>query len=256
MATRIPWPGFPRGFTKSVGACVVPRTSPTAIERTSSLCTADHAPIDKTSAANASHPPKKRKLSSDTFATPETQAEVHTAPSSRANGNSTFAQPHASNKGAVKVPTTQSSLVSKLSLIGGVEVLRDLRHTLLHLSPHSSHNSLVPNQDTGLPSTSGPLDKLLSLRSTQVLSILRTELEVIEVGEQLRSASAISRPLSRCEAPAEVLRLEIDDTILDTDMERSRQDLHALLEPCGLGKSFGECHKGTIQARGRDTHRR
>ena len=185
MATRIPWPGFPRGFTKSVGACVVPRTSPTAIERTSSLCTADHAPIDKTSAANASHPPKKRKLSSDTFATPETQAEVHTAPSSRANGNSTFAQPHASNKGAVKVPTTQSSLVSKLSLIGGVEVLRDLRHTLLHLSPHSSHNSLVPNQDTGLPSTSGPLDKLLSLRSTQVLSILRTELEASEAGEQL-----------------------------------------------------------------------
>lgn len=70
----------------------------------------------------------------------------------------------------------------------------------------------------------------------------------------LRSASAISRPLSRCEAPAEVLRLETDNTLLDTDIERSRQDLHALLEPCGLGKSFGDCYKGTIQARGRDVH--
>lgn len=130
-------------------------------------------------------PQKKRKLSSDTFVAPETQAEVHTAPSSRANGSFTFAQPRASNKGAVKVSTTQPSPVSKLSLIGGVEVLGDLRHTLLHLRSHSSHSSLVPNQDMGVPSTSGPLDKLLSLRSTHVFSILRIELEAIEVGEQL-----------------------------------------------------------------------
>ena len=37
----------------------------------------------------------------------------------------------------------------------------------------------------------------------------------------LRSASALSRFLSRGQAPAEILRLEIDDT-LDTDTEYSR----------------------------------
>ena len=85
----------------------------------------------------------------------------------------------------MKVSTTQPGLVSKLSLIGSVEVLGDLRHTLFCSRSQSSHSSLVPNQDPGLPSASGLLDELPSLRSTQVLSILMTELEVIEVGVQL-----------------------------------------------------------------------
>ena len=88
-------------------------------------CTPDHAPIDRSSATNVGHREKKRKLGSDVIAAPTPQAEVHTTPSSEPKGNSTFMQPHVSDKGAAEVSTIPPGLVSKLSLIGGIEVLRE-----------------------------------------------------------------------------------------------------------------------------------
>lgn len=66
----------------------------------------------------------------------------------------------------------------------------------------------------------------------------------------LRSASALSRSLSRGKAPTEILRLEIDDTLLDTDTEYSRQDLDAFLVPCGVVTPLGSSHTSAMQAQG------
>ena len=63
----------------------------------------------------------------------------------------------------------------------------------------------------------------------------------------LRSASALSRSLIRCQAPAEMLRLGTDDTLLDADTEYSRQDLDALLEPCGVVTPLRESTEPTVQ---------
>ena len=66
----------------------------------------------------------------------------------------------------------------------------------------------------------------------------------------LRSASALSRSLSRGKAPTEILRLEIDNTLLETDTEYSRQDLDAFLEPCGVVTPLGSSHTSAMQAQG------
>lgn len=65
----------------------------------------------------------------------------------------------------------------------------------------------------------------------------------------LRSASALSHSLTRGQAPAEILRLETDDILLDADTKYSRQDLEALLEPCGVVTPLGDSHK-SIQVQG------
>lgn len=66
----------------------------------------------------------------------------------------------------------------------------------------------------------------------------------------LRSATALSYSLIRNQAPAEILRLEIDDTLLDPDTEYSRQDLDGLLEPCGVITPLEDCCNDTLQVRG------
>ncbi len=177
--------GFAQGFAKSVEASAIPRTTPAAIERMSPSCTPDHAPIDRSSAANFGRREKKRKLCSDAVAAPNPQAEVHTIPPSESKGNSTFVQPYVSNKGAAEVSSIPPGLASKLSLIGGVEVLRDLKHTLFRLRSPSSKGSPVPKHETDALPTNCTLDNLFSIRTGQALSILRTELEATEIGEQL-----------------------------------------------------------------------
>lgn len=73
------------------------------------------------------------------------------------------------------------------------------------------------------------------------LSLMKSILSHSKVS--LRSANALSHSLVRCEAPAEMFRLENDDTLLNTDTEFNRQDLDALLEPC---VPVGECCEDTV----------
>ncbi len=155
MTTWVSSLGFAQGFAKSVEASAIPRTTPAAIERMSPSCTPDHAPIDRSSAANFGRREKKRKLCSDAVAAPNPQAEVHTIPPSEPKGNSTFVQPYVSNKGAAEVSSIPPGLASKLSLIGGVEVLRDLKHTLFRLRSPSSKGSLVPKHEIDALPTNG-----------------------------------------------------------------------------------------------------
>lgn len=118
-------------------------------------------------------------------AVPKPQEEVHTTPALRPNGAPTCVQPHASDEGTVEISAVPPDLLAKLNLIGGVEVLRDLKHTLFSLRSHPSQDLLVPNHGSGTPCISGSPDMLSSLQTAPLLSLLRTELEVTEVGEQL-----------------------------------------------------------------------
>ena len=63
----------------------------------------------------------------------------------------------------------------------------------------------------------------------------------------LRSATALSDSLIRGQVPAKILRLEVDDTILDSDTEYSRQDLDGLLEPCGVTTPLENRYQGTAE---------
>lgn len=177
--------GFPRGSRRSVETGAIPRTSSQVSESITPTCTADQAPIDQPSTDNINQQRKKRKLSSDAVAAPKAQSEVHTMPSARSSGDSTFRQPHASATEVMEVSCISPDLVSKLCLIGGVEVLRDLKHTLFLLRSHRSQDLLISSCVTDTPSISASFDKLLSLRTIQIVSILRNELNVAEIGEQL-----------------------------------------------------------------------
>lgn len=67
----------------------------------------------------------------------------------------------------------------------------------------------------------------------------------------LRSATALSHSLIKGQAPAKILRLEIDDTTLDPDTDYSRQDLDGLLEPCGVVTPPEDSYEGTLHVRER-----
>lgn len=92
----------------------------------------------------------------------------------------------------------------------------------------------------------------ISLRTTkaakfeELLNVMESMLSHSKV--LLRSATALSGSLIKCQAPPETLRLETDSTLLDTDEECSLQDLNALLEPCGLVAPRRNCRKDTMQA--------
>ena len=166
-------------------AGAIPQTSSQVTESILPTCTADQAPIDEPSAADVDQQRKKRKLSPDAVAAPKALSEVHTIPSSRSSENSTFGQPHALATEVTEVSCISPDLVSKLCLIGGVEVLRDLKHTLFLLRRRRSQDLLTPSYVAGAPSISASFDRLLSLRTAQIVSILRNELDVTEIGEQL-----------------------------------------------------------------------
>ena len=71
----------------------------------------------------------------------------------------------------------------------------------------------------------------------------------------LRSANALSRFLVRHQAPAEILKLETDRTLMDIGAECSRQDLDTLLEPCGAVTPLRESAECTVQAEERSDSR-
>jgi hypothetical protein len=128
---------------------------------------------------------KRRKRGSGAAAAPDTQAEVKTTPASKAIESSTSVQPHTSDEAAVEVSAIQPGLVYKLGLIGGIEVIRDLRQTLFRLRSYSSQDLLIPSCMTSTPYISALFDTPLSLQTAQILSMLRNELEITEIGEQL-----------------------------------------------------------------------
>ena len=91
---------------------------------------------------------------------------------------------------ALEVSALPRDLVSKVSRIGGVEVLKYLRETLFRLRTHPGRSSLSSND------MMAALDTSRSLLAARALSILRVELEVTEMGEQLhrfRKRIAVSR---------------------------------------------------------------
>ena len=76
------------------------------------------------------------------------------------------------------------------------------------------------------------------------LSLMRSILSHSKVS--LRSANALLHSLIKCGEPAEILKLENDDTLLNTDTEYNRQDLNTLLEPCDMIVPVGEYREDTI----------
>ena len=85
----------------------------------------------------------------------------------------------------IKVSYISPDLVSKLCLIGGVEVLRDLKQTLSLLRSYRSQDQLILRRMTDAPSISASFDMLSLYRTFQIVSILRNELDVVRIGEQL-----------------------------------------------------------------------
>jgi hypothetical protein len=168
-----------RKTSKRGEAGSIPPTSPAASERT------DHAPIDGPSALNLDLRRKRRKRGSGAVAAPDTQAEVETTPASKVIESSTSVQPHTSDEAAVEVSAIQPGLAHKLGLISGIEVMRDLRQTLFRLRSYSSQDLLILSCMTSTPYISALFDILLSLQTAQILSMLRNELEITEIGEQL-----------------------------------------------------------------------
>ena len=181
----------------------IQRISSIAIGRNLPTCSTYHASIDKFSKRPIGHQGKKRKLASDALPppraqeevhtipasnvlpVPRAQEEVHTVPASKANEFSEYVQPHRSDDTVRDVSTIPSDLFNKLGLIASVEVLRDLKHTLFRLRSYACQVSLVPNRRTDTPCTSASNNTLRSLQTAQILSMLRNELEVTEIGEQM-----------------------------------------------------------------------
>lgn len=169
--------------SQNVKAIPIHRTSSTTSERVSPKCTTDHAPVAKASEAPVAHRQKRRKLNSNVVAASPREAEINNTPSSKPKRSSTCGQPPASGGGriahALEVSALPRDLVSKVSRIGSVEVLKDLRETLFRLRTHPGRGSLSSNDMTAAPDTSR------SLLAARALSMLRVELEVTEMGEQL-----------------------------------------------------------------------
>ncbi|KAI4198215.1 MAG: hypothetical protein LQ346_002819 [Caloplaca aetnensis] len=92
-------------------------------------------------------------------------------------------------------------------------------------------------------------DEILRSMKKAMFEDLLTTMESIlsQSAVLLRSATALSKSLLRNQAPAEILRLEIDDALLDPDTEYSRQDLDGFLEPCGAITPLEDRHNDTLQ---------
>ena len=163
----------------------IQRTSFTAIGRSSPTCPADHASTENSSRSPTAHRGKRRKLASDGAPVSQEQEEVHITPALKATKTSERVQPHRSDEKASEVSGIPSDLLGKLSLIGSTEVLRDLKHTLFRLRSHPCQVSLVLHRRIETLPTSAANDTLRSLQTAQILSTLRNELEVTEIGDQL-----------------------------------------------------------------------
>ena len=122
---------------------------------------------------------------SGAVAVPNTQVEVETIISLNLTEPSTSVHPLTSNKVTVGVPAIPLKLVRKLGFVGGINILRDLRHILSYLRSYRSQDLLILSYITSIPSISALFDRLLLLRTAQIVSMLRNELDITEIGEQL-----------------------------------------------------------------------
>ena len=181
-------------LSQNVKAIPIHRTSPTTSERVSPTYTTNQAPVAEASESPIAYRQKRRRLNYDVVAASPREAEVDKTPSSKPQRSSTCAHPSTSGGSrtayAFKVPALPRDLVSKVSRIGGVEVLKDLRETLFRLRTHPGRSSPSSND------VMAALDTSRSLLVARALSILRVELEVTEMGEQLhrfRKRIAVSR---------------------------------------------------------------
>ena len=122
---------------------------------------------------------------SGAVAVPNTQVEVETIISLNLTEPSTSVHPLTSNKVTVGVPAIPPKLVRKLGFVGGINILRDLRHILSYLRSYRSQDLLILSYITSIPSISALFDRLLLLRTAQIVSMLRNELDITKIGEQL-----------------------------------------------------------------------
>ena len=177
------------GSSKNVEAGPVNRTSPATTERVSPTCTMTHAPAARPSEASVAHQRKRRKLRQDADATSPREEKARTTPSSKTNKSPVCVQPPALDEGrsthVVEASALPHDVVSRVSRTGGIEVLKELRETLFRLRAHSGRGLQDPSPKTATLCNRGPLDTSRSFQVAHTLSLLRVELEVTEVGEQL-----------------------------------------------------------------------
>ena len=90
------------------------------------------------------------------------QTEVHIISSSETKRNSTFVQPYVSDKKTAELFNILFDLVNKFSFIGGVEILRDLKHILFRLRSFFNKGSLVLKYETDTFLINSIFDNLFS----------------------------------------------------------------------------------------------
>lgn len=184
-----------RRISKNLQVSPTHRNFHTAIERVLPTCTTDHAPVAKPAEAHRS---KRRRLGSDAVAASPRKPEVHTTPTSNPTGNSAYpclqvSDEGGNNRAADVIPP---DIVSKISRVGSVEVLEELRGNLFRLRAGARRKPLTPNHETRVLCARDSLETHRSDDVARALSNLRDELEVAEMGEQLcrfRKRVALSR---------------------------------------------------------------
>ena len=97
---------------------------------------------------------------------------------------------------AVEAAGLPNHILNKVNLIGGVQVLKDLRDTVIRLRARAGQKLLTSNHEQHALSTRSPPDTPPLFQLAQVLPHLRQELEATELGELLcrfRKRIALSR---------------------------------------------------------------
>ena len=117
-----------------------PPPPPVASEKTLRIHTTDFAPLDDPSALDKDLKRKRRKRGSGAGAIPNSYAAVKMILSSKPNESSTSVQPQTSYEAAL-LP----GLAAKLSLIGGKEVMKDLRQAVFCLCSYGYQYLLIPS---------------------------------------------------------------------------------------------------------------
>lgn len=162
-----------------------PPSSPKASEKTLQTYTTDHASIDDLLTSNECLQRKRRKNCFGAVAASNTQAEVETIQASKPNTRSTSVQPQTSDEAAVEDSAIPPGLVHKLGLIGGIEVMRDLRQALLRLRSRDSQDLLIPKFATSATYIGAAVGTPSLPMTAQMLLTLRNDLELTEIEEQL-----------------------------------------------------------------------
>lgn len=184
-----------RRSSNNVHAAPIHRTSSAAIERVLPISTTDHTLLANRLVAHRS---KRRRLGSDVITASQPEPEVHPPPISNPTRNSACPCPKVSDEGGNNraVGIVPPDIVSKISRVGSVELLEELRGNLFCLRAGVRRKPLTPNHETRALCIRDSFEEHRSGEVARVLSNLRDELEVAEMGEQLcrfRKRVALSR---------------------------------------------------------------